>query len=156
MDQTDQTYLQRNAAGLQRLRAFMAGLSDDDLAREIDADWTVGAVFAHLAYWDRFLAARWAHATRHGLRAPDGLPDHLAALTNEAALAGWRACPPRVAAQQAVAAAEHTERLIAGLAPDRAAEAIAGGRPALVERTRHWSEHLDQIAAALGRAAPLG
>ena len=37
----------------QRLQRFVDESSDADLARPIEGDWTVGALLAHIAFWDR-------------------------------------------------------------------------------------------------------
>jgi hypothetical protein len=147
----EHTYRQRNAAGRQRLRALVDRLSDADLVRSISDGWTVAAILAHLAFWDRFVLVRWQHAAREGQRVPAGVADMLLDLINEASLAAWQALPPRVAAQQAIAAAETIEQLVAALPDDVAAEAISSGRAALLDRTLHWTAHLDEIEQALGR-----
>ena len=146
------SYVERNTADLQRLRALIERLDDQDLAREVGVGWTVAATFAHLAFWDRYLMARWAGAVRQGLRVPEVLPDTVAGLINEAALEGWRACPPRVAASLSLAAAEEVANVVAELDSDMVAAAFEGGRPSLVDRTIHWQEHIHQIEAALGLA----
>jgi hypothetical protein len=145
----DQSYLERNAAGLTRLRAIVEQLSDEELAQELDEGWTIGAVFAHLAFWDRYLAARWTYAVNNNLRIPESMPHYVPSLINEAALEGWRACPPRLAAQQAVAAAENIERIIAGLGVERVAEVVTTGHPSFIDRTHHWFHHLDQTNEVL-------
>src|SRR5579859_6947956 len=95
----DQSYLERNAAGLERLRAMVEKLRDEELAKPIDEEWTVGAAFAHLAFWDRYLVARWTYALNNDVL-PEPAAAYVAALINEASLEAWKACPPRVAAQQ--------------------------------------------------------
>ena len=50
-----------------RLKAFVAGLSDDDAARPIGHGWTVGVALAHLAFWDRLWLAKfeeWERTSR--------------------------------------------------------------------------------------------
>jgi sulfur carrier protein ThiS len=36
----------------ERLRALVNRMTDKDLERRIDGDWTVAALLAHLAFWD--------------------------------------------------------------------------------------------------------
>src|ERR671939_89289 len=46
----------------QRLEALVRRLSDPELTRQMDDGWTVAAVLAHLALWDRratVLVERW-------------------------------------------------------------------------------------------------
>lgn len=110
----EQSHVERNAAELVHLRALVAHVRDEELSRDIDGAWTVSALLAHLAFWDRYAVARWAQARRNGQRVP--LPTgKIADLVSDAAREGWLACPPRVAALQALAAAEASARLIAGL-----------------------------------------
>jgi hypothetical protein len=147
----ERSYLEQNAAGLQRLRNVAQRISDDQLAQELDGGWTIATVFAHLTFWDRYLVARWNLATHEGQREPAQIAEFVAGLINTASLEGWLACPPRIAVQQALAAAERAERFIADLEPERAAAALAGGRPSLVDRSLHWFQHIDQIEAVLRR-----
>jgi hypothetical protein len=147
----DVPYREHNKEGLSSLRALIERLSDEDLSRDIGDGWTVAVALAHVAFWDRYLAARWDHALREGLAAPEGLPI-VPDFINEASLVGWRACPPREAAKQALAAAESIEKQLAELDPALPAAALAGGRPSLVDRSLHWLQHIDQIERAI-RAA---
>ncbi len=148
----DVPYRERNAAGLKKLRGLVERLSDQDLTVEVGGGWTVAVALAHVAFWDRYLAARWKHAVREGLAAPEGLPDFVSDFINQAAVDDWRVCPPREAARQALTAAEAIERQIAALDPAKPAAALASARPSLVDRTLHWQEHIDQIERALGAA----
>lgn len=97
-----QSYLHRNAAERGHLRALIEKLSDEDLAQPVGSEWTVAAVLAHLAFWDRFVLVRWQSAAREGQRVPAGIADTLLDLINDAALQQWRALPPRLAAQHAI------------------------------------------------------
>jgi hypothetical protein len=151
----EREYLERNAVGLARLRALVGRLSEDELARPVEGDWTVAALLAHLAFWDRFVLARW-RAAQEGHSPPAGLADGLVDLINAAGLEEWQAIPPHAAARQALAAAEASERLIAGLPEDVAGPVVASGRMSLLDRTLHWSGHLDQIEAAVFRGSKAG
>ncbi len=147
----DRSYLERNATEGARLRALVERLSDDDLARSVDGEWTVAALLAHLAFWDRFVVSRWQRAAQDGQRVPPAIEHVPLDLINDAALNQWRALPPRTAANQALAAAEAAEQLIARLADTVADEIVAGGRMPLLDRTVHWRGHLDEIERVYGR-----
>jgi hypothetical protein len=147
----DRSYLERNANERERLRALVEQLSDEELARPVGSEWTVAVLLAHLAFWDRFVLARWRRAAQEGHQIPPSIGDVLLDLINDAALEEWRALPRRAAARQALEAAEAAERLIAGLADEVAAAVLASGRMPLLDRTLHWSGHLDEIEGALGR-----
>ena len=58
----DRSYVAANARSFNRLKALVNRLSDDDLKRTLDDDWTIAAVLAHLAFWDYrilVLLAKW-------------------------------------------------------------------------------------------------
>src|SRR5262249_30117056 len=48
----DRSYVTKNREQLDRLRALVDKLSDQELAKPMEAGWTVAAVLAHLAFWD--------------------------------------------------------------------------------------------------------
>ena len=56
------SYVTENSAQRARLRALVDRLTDAELARPLDAGWTVAAVLAHVAFWDQralTLIERW-------------------------------------------------------------------------------------------------
>jgi Mycothiol maleylpyruvate isomerase N-terminal domain len=149
----DRSYPVRNAAGLARLRTFVEHVSDAELDRDLGGGWTVATALAHLAFWDRFVTARWAFALREGLQLLPALPDSTENLINEAALADWQACPPRRAAHQALDAAEAATQLIAGLNDEAVSAVQASGHVRHLDRSLHLHDHLDQIERALSQGA---
>ena len=52
-------YGQRNAESRARLVSVCERINDEQLARIAFGEWTISAVFAHLAFWDRITLARW-------------------------------------------------------------------------------------------------
>jgi hypothetical protein len=144
-------HVECNAAGLAQLQDLAVRLSEEDLRRQLDSEWTIGMVLAHLAFWDHFVLARWEQAARDGLRVPPSLDDAVQGLVNAAALPVWRACIPREALLLALAAAEAVNACIADLDDDVVADVLASGRAALVDRGLHRGEHLAAIAATLDR-----
>src|SRR5439155_23474776 len=46
-------HIDENDASRARVRDFVAGLSDDEMARPVGAHWTVAVGLMHLAFWDR-------------------------------------------------------------------------------------------------------
>ena len=144
----DRGHVERNDAARDRLRSLVARLSEEDLARPVSDGWTVAALLAHVAFWDRFVLARWEHALRRG-GSPTSLDDDLLDLINAAALAQWLALPGRDAALQAVDAAEAIDRAIERLPPGAVETARARGFHWLLDRSGHRREHLDQIERAL-------
>jgi hypothetical protein len=58
----DRSYVARNDRERGRLKALVAKLTDDDLARPMPAGWTVAGVLLHCAFWDQrilVLVERW-------------------------------------------------------------------------------------------------
>jgi hypothetical protein len=132
----------RNRSTTERLRALVGRVSDDDLARSLDPVWTTSALLAHIAFWDRFVLGRWRLAAVRGNRLPDRMEDTPQDLINDAAIPGWIAVPPRVAADACLAAAEELDRFIGSLDPGIIAELVRDGRERLVDRSLHRGEHL--------------
>ncbi len=144
----ERSHLDRNDHERARLATLAQRLTDEQLARPLDDGWTVAALLAHLAFWDRFVLARWQRALADGTpiaTLDDALPD----LINAAAANQWRALPAREAARQAVAPAEALDRAIAALPPAIEDETRGRGLPRLLDRSRHRREHLDEIERAL-------
>ncbi len=128
----------------------MARLNDDLARRRIDDVWTVPAVLAHLAFWDRFVLERWAHADREGNLVPPVLDDAVQEMVNAAALPQWRELAPPVAAREALEAAAMVDEKIARLSAAAVEAIVRSRRLALIDRTAHRGPHLDEIERALG------
>jgi hypothetical protein len=139
---------ERNRSAAERLRALGARLSDEELTRRIDPPWTAAALFAHVAFWDRFVHARWLFAASLGSRTPLPFDDALLELINEASLHQWDGIPPRTAVQDCLAATAEIDSLIRSLDADVVAEVVQERRERLVDRSLHRGEHLDTIEAA--------
>jgi hypothetical protein len=57
----------RNRVAVDRPGALGARLSDEELTRVVDPPWSAAALFAHMAFWDRFFRARWLLAANTGV-----------------------------------------------------------------------------------------
>ena len=150
----DRSYLQRNEASLDRLTELAGRLTLEELVLGVgDGAWTVGQVLGHLAFWDRFLAARWRAALASGPgEQPTSLPHELADMLNDGLLPMWGAMAAgagRAAIDDALAAARAVDGIIAGLPAKTPVEAILAERPALLDRSIHRLEHLAAIDLAL-------
>jgi hypothetical protein len=146
--------VQRSDASRQRLTATVGRLRATDLQLPTDADvWTVAQVLGHLAFWDRFLAARWRAALAIGpAEQPTYLPDELPGLLNEALAPAWAvlvADPGGPGVQETLAAAQVVDGIIAGLPAETPDESILAERPALLDRSIHRLEHLAAIDLGL-------
>jgi hypothetical protein len=134
----------------ERLAEIVGRLTSDDHAREVMPGWTIGALLAHVAFWDRLVIERWTRAIADGDTIPVSLSDVLTDLINDASLAQWSAMPGPLAGREAIAAAEAVDSYIEGLEEARVAAAEEAGLARLIDRSRHRAEHLDAIEAALG------
>lgn len=146
----DRSYIAENRAQLERLRALVDKLSDQELSRPMDAGWTVAGVLAHLAFWDYrvvTLLDRWGPDGR-GTPPPAG--DEAATdWINDAGKPLCLALPPRVAARVAIDAAVAADQRVAGLSEGLLDANRAAGGPISVRRAEHRREHLDEIDRVL-------
>jgi len=140
---TDRT---QDSAERERLQALVQRLTDAELGTTLNDGWTVAAVLAHLAFWDR----RAANLVERWLRQGIGRSDADVDAINDAAKAQWLALPPRVAAQQAAEAARTIDAAL-DAAPDLVEQIVAIGYPINPSRAVHRREHLDEIERALAR-----
>ena len=49
----DPTYKEQNRASKERIRKLAERLTDAEMQTKVGEHWTVGIVFAHIAWWDR-------------------------------------------------------------------------------------------------------
>ena len=145
----DSDFVQDNAKELQRLRDLAERLSDDDLRRPVNDDWTVAAVLGHVAFWDAraiYLAERFDPAT--GFPDDVGEPENVDWI-NDSTRALIHAIDPRRAAELTIEIAETIDARVAELPADKLwpndPDSPLNGR-----RASHRAEHLDEIEAALG------
>jgi len=146
------SYVTENSVQRARLRALVYRLSDGELARTLAAGWTVGAVLAHVAFWDQRVLALIERWERDGPGAtPRSIDGRDVDWINDSAKALCLALPPRVAAQLALATAEAVDRRVEALSDELLAANAAAGHPINLLRAEHRHEHLDAIELALGQ-----
>ena len=46
------SYVEENARELERLRALVDRLTDEELAARVNEDWTTAGILGHMAFWD--------------------------------------------------------------------------------------------------------
>ncbi|MGH2672161.1 MAG: hypothetical protein ACRDHC_04195 [Actinomycetota bacterium] len=144
----DRSYISENEAQLRRLSEFLDGLSDDQLARPMEAGWTVAAVLGEhglLGLPDR-RAARPLGAGRsphiaHGRGGGGGLDQR-------AAKPIFLAIPPSIAARVVLEAAEAADRAVAGMSDELLAKNDETGLIINPARAEHRAEHLDDLERA--------
>jgi hypothetical protein len=141
----------RNRRAAERLRELGDRLTDEELARTIDDPWTAAALFAHVAFWDRFVLERWRLAAARGETTPAPMDDDLLDRVNDASLPQWLAIPSRAAVAECLDAAALVDEHVAGLAADVIEALVREGRERLVDRSLHRGDHLATIESAFGQ-----
>lgn len=150
----DRSYIEENARELDRMRALIERLTDEDLQRPAGGRWTVADVLGHIAFWDG-RAFELGGKIEHGeaFTPSDDEPEDVDWI-NDAVHPLIQAIPPREVAQLALRRAVETDRRMASLPPDRVYPNDENS-PVTALRATHRGEHLDQIEAALG-SSPAG
>ncbi len=137
----DRPFVAENAKELERLRALVERLTDEELIFPIGNGWTIAVALAHLAFWDQralFLLRKWK---QEGVESSHIDVD----IINDALLSSWLAIPPRKAANLAVSSAEAIDRELAQAPADFINEIVALGEPFRLYRSIHRKLHLDEI-----------
>jgi len=147
---TDRSYVEENRMQLERLRALVGRLSDQELSRPMEAGWTVAGVLAHLAFWDYRIVTlldQWGPNGRGS--APRVYDETAVDWINDASKPLCNGLASRAAARMAVEAAVAADQRVAGLTEAQLATNEAAGGPISVRRAEHRREHLDEIERAL-------
>ena len=143
------SYIDENDASRARIRDFLAGLSDEDMARPVGEHWTVAVGLMHLAFWDRQWQAKLEEWERTGAVVVPPLASTIN-LINDGMLHWWRTIAPTQVRHEVVAAADAIDAKVAAMRGP-IVEAILKERPRTLVRATHRREHLAEIEAALGR-----
>jgi hypothetical protein len=145
----DRSYVEQNSRELERLRALVTRLGDDELRGAVNEHWTVAGVLGHIAFWDARALVLADKLERGVPFSPSDAEPEDVDWINDATRPLIHAIAPREAAQLALRLAEETDRRVASLAPDRMFPFDANS-PLNPLRASHRAEHLDEIEAALG------
>src|ERR687888_239712 len=132
------------------MRRLIERVSDDDLRRPVNPQWTVAGVLGHIAFWD--LRSLWlADKLERGeaFTASDVEPEDVSWI-NDSTRPLIHAIPPRELARLALRTAEEIDRRVAAIDP---AHTWPTDPESLLNplRAAHRGEHLDEIEAALAR-----
>lgn len=145
---TNLSYTTDNKITREQLKALLARLSAADFDLSLGEGWTVKAMLAHLAFWDRRHLAVLEGWQRSGVVQPvEADPDSI----NEAVRHFGLALTPQAVTQLALEAAEAIDGAVEGVGPGMAAEIEAIGFRHILWRARHRREHVGQIEQALQR-----
>jgi len=140
----DRSFIELNRASTERIRALAARLTDEEMQTKVGEHWTVGIVFAHLAWWDRRVMYVLDMTEKDGkLFIPE-----IDIFVNDLSLPLWAAIPPRAAAQIAIETSEMLDKRLEDYSPELLEE-IYNYNERWVIRALHRGEHLDEADAAL-------
>ena len=140
----DPSYVARNRASTERIRALAARLSDDELRHPVGEHWTVAIALAHIAFWDRRVMYVLDMTERDGaLFIPE-----IGIFVNDLSLPFWAAVPPAEAARLVVESAAAVDKRLEDY-PPALLEEVYKGNEYWVVRSRHRNTHLDEVDAAL-------
>ena len=140
----DRSFIEQNRASTERIRALAARLTDEEMQTKVGEHWTVGIVFAHLAWWDRRVLYVLDRTEKDGkLFIPE-----IDIVVNDLSLPLWAAIPPRAAAQSAIETAETLDKRLEDYSPELLEE-IYNYNKRWVIRALHRGEHLDEADAGL-------
>jgi hypothetical protein len=140
----DQSYVERNRASTERIRALAARLSDAEMQHKVGEHWTVAIALAHLAFWDRRVMYVLDISERDG---KVFIPE-IDIFVNDLSLPLWAAIPPREAARIAIETSDELDRRLENFRPALLEEIYAYNKRWVV-RALHRGEHLDEVDAAL-------
>jgi hypothetical protein len=140
----DRSFIERNRASTERMRALVARLSDAELSQTLGEHWTVAITLAHLAFWDRrvlYLLDQTEQAGKLVVPAID-------LAVNDISLPLWAAIPPREAARLAIETAVTLDERLEAF-PSALLEQIGAKDDWWLVRALHRDLHLDEVEAAL-------
>ena len=140
----DRSFIELNRASTERIRALAERLTDEEMQTKVGEHWTVGIVFAHLAWWDR----RVMYVLDMTEKDSKLFIPEIDIFVNDLSLPLWAAIPPRAAAQIAIEAAEALDKRMEDYSPELLEE-IHNYNKRWVIRALHRGEHLDEADAAL-------
>ena len=140
----DPTYKEQNRKSRERIRALAERLTDEEMQTKVGEHWTVGIVFAHIAWWDRRVMYVLDMTEKDGkLFIPE-----IDIFVNDLSLPLWAAVPPREAARIAIETSETLDKRLEEYSP-ALLEEIYNYNKRWVVRALHRNEHLDEADAAL-------
>ncbi|OGT27892.1 MAG: hypothetical protein A2Z17_06975 [Gammaproteobacteria bacterium RBG_16_66_13] len=138
-------FLHDNTVSRRRLEALARHLSDEDLLRSTPDGWTVAALFAHLAFWDRrvfVLLLRWKE------KGVDPSPIDADAL-NDALKPLCLALDPRTAVRLCPSSADAADAELSTIGSELIERIQASPTHFRFNRALHRNDHLDQIELLL-------
>ena len=140
----DRSFVERNRASTNRIRALAARLTDEEMQHPVGEHWTAAIALAHLAFWDRRVMVVLDNTERDGKL----FAAEIDVFVNDLSLPLWAAIPPRDAARIAVETADALDARLEEFPPALLEEVYARSERWVV-RALHRNDHLDEVDAAL-------
>ena len=142
-------YSKENAESYQRLKSIAHRLTDTDLALSTDYGWTIGALLAHLAFWDQRVLVILRRWQTEGF---DPSPIDAMAV-NDSLKVICEALAPRTAVDLCLVSAEAVDAELERLSPELVKQieehAEATETQFRMNRSLHRNGHLNDIEALL-------
>jgi len=140
----DRSFIELNRASRERMQTLAIRLSDEELLTKVGEHWTVGIVYAHIAWWDR----RVMYVLDMTEKDKKLFIPEIDIFVNDLSLPLWAAVPPREAVRIALETAETVDKRLEEFSPDFLEE-IYNYNQRWVVRALHRNEHLGEADAAL-------
>jgi len=140
----DRSFIELNRASRERMQTLAVRLSDEELLTKVGEHWTVGIVYAHIAWWDR----RVMYVLDMTEKDKKLFIPEIDIFVNDLSLPLWAAVPSREAVRIALETAETVDKRLEEFSPDLLEE-IYNYNQRWVVRALHRNEHLDEADAAL-------
>ncbi len=135
------SYTEGNRQSLADLGDYVGKLTNDQLRKDIDANWTVAVSLVHVAFWDRRASELLRRLLEdESLQAAGADVDVL----NDALLPQWRLVAPRDAVTELIAAGKEIDDRVADL-DDATAQRLVGLEVVRLDRSKHRIEHLNEL-----------
>jgi hypothetical protein len=141
----DRTYVQGNERELRRLRDLVGRLDEEQLARPMEAGWTVASVLAHMAFWDWRIVTTLAAWGADGSGPVPTYHDDAVDWINDSAKPIFLALTPAAAAGVVIDAAEAADAAVAEMSDELLARNDELGLLVNPDRADHRGEHLDEL-----------
>ena len=140
----DRSYIELNRTSRDRMQTLAGRLTDEQLLTKVGKHWTVGIVYAHIAWWDRRVIYVLDMTEKDGkLFIPE-----IDIFVNDLSLPLWAAVPPREAVRIALETANTLDKRLEEYSP-ALLEEIFDYNKRWVMRALHRNEHLGEADAAL-------
>ena len=141
----DRSFIDLNRASQERMQTLANRLTDDEMLTKVGEHWTVGIVYAHIAWWDR----RVIYVLDMTEKDSKLFIPEIDISVNDLSLPLWAAVPPREAVRIALETAETLDRRLEEYSPELR-EDIYNYNKRWIIRALHRNEHLDEAVAAVG------